>query len=99
VRLSGATSPSALVLAAEVAEDRGRPIELDTALRLLALVAVSDPGHYDAWALRWLGRWLAEVPGATIDAAAEVAAQLADLPAEPAAFDVIQQATRAARRR
>jgi hypothetical protein len=87
--------PYAVTLAAEVAEDRGRPIDLDTALRFLPLVAMREPEHYDAWALRWLARWIDERP-ATIDAAAEVAAQLADLPAEPTAFDVIRQATRAA---
>jgi hypothetical protein len=30
-----------------------------------------------------LVRWLTEMPGVTIDRAAEVAASLADLPAEP----------------
>ena len=89
VELDGALDrgdlPYAITLAAEVAEDRGRPIDLDTALRFLPLVAVREPEHYDAWALRWLARWIDE-GSATIDLAAEVAWSLADLPAEPTAF-------------
>lgn len=82
----------AMILAAEVAEDRRRPIDLDTALRFLPLIATEQPENYDAWALRWLGRWITR-DGATIDRAAEIAAQLADLPAEPSALDTIRQAT------
>jgi hypothetical protein len=93
VELDGALErgdlPYAITLAAEVAEDQGRPIELDTALRFLPLVAMREPEHYDAWALRWLARWIIE-GAATIETAAEVAAQLADLPAEPTALDIIQ---------
>ena len=55
----------AVVLAAEVAEDLGRPIDVDTALRFLHLVAAQQPEHYDAWALRWLARWTTETNGAT----------------------------------
>jgi hypothetical protein len=55
----------AVVLAAEVAEDLGRPIELDAALRFLRLVAAQQPEHYYAWALRWLARWSTETNGAT----------------------------------
>ena len=43
------------------------------------------PEHDDVWALRWLARWISETHGVTIDRAAEVAATLADLPAEPSA--------------
>jgi hypothetical protein len=86
--------PYAITLAAEVAEARGRPIELDSALRFLPLVATREPEQYDAWALRWLERWISEGP-ATIDAAAEVAGSLADLPAEPTALDTIRQVSRA----
>jgi hypothetical protein len=71
------------------AEDRGWPIDLDTALRFLPVVAVQRPEHYDARALRWLARWISEEP-ATIERAAEVAVQLADLPTEPAVIDVIR---------
>ena len=55
----------AVVLATEVAEDLGRPIDVDTALRFLRLVAAQQPERYDAWALRWLARWTTETNGAT----------------------------------
>ena len=55
----------AILLAAEVAEDLGRPIDLDVALRFLRLVAAQQPKHYDAWALRWLSRPIADTNGAT----------------------------------
>jgi hypothetical protein len=42
---------------------------------------------YDPWAARWLVRWLSEAEWPSIDQAAELAATLADLPAEPAALD------------
>jgi hypothetical protein len=42
----------AITLAAEVAEDRGRPIDLDTALRFLPLVLAQQPEHYSARASR-----------------------------------------------
>jgi hypothetical protein len=99
VELDGALErgdvPYAITLAAEVAEVRGRPIELETALKFLPLVAVGEPAQYDAWALRWLARGIDEEP-ATIDLAAGVAAQLADHPAEPTALDVIRQTSRPA---
>jgi hypothetical protein len=84
----------AVTLAAEVAEDQQGPIDLDTALRFLPLVAAQQPEHYSAWALRWLSRWINETPGATIDAAAEIAAALADLPAESSVLGGIQEAVR-----
>jgi hypothetical protein len=49
-------------------------------------VARDTPDEFNAWALRRLSRWIAETP-ATIERAAEVAAQLADLPAEPALLE------------
>ena len=55
----------AVVLAAEVAEDLGRPIDLDLALRFLCRVAAQQPKHYDAWALRWLSRPITNTNGAT----------------------------------
>jgi hypothetical protein len=80
----------AITLAAEVAEDQGRPIDLDAALRFLPLVATREPEHYDSWARRWLTRWTDETaPG--IEAIAEVADQLAELPAEPSLFEQIRQ--------
>jgi len=72
----------ARTLALEVAEDRKRPIDLDVALRFLPLIAAEQAGAYDVWALRWLGRWIAETPGAMIDQALEVCAGLAALPVE-----------------
>jgi hypothetical protein len=77
--------------AKELAEKRGRPIDLDLALGFLPLVVAQRPEEYDGWALRWLGRWISEAPDATIERAAEVAAQLADLPAEPSALDQIKE--------
>jgi hypothetical protein len=73
----------AILLAREVAEDRHRPIDLDLALRMLPLVVAHRLNEYDAWALRWLGRWISETPNATIEQAAEIAGSLADLPTEP----------------
>jgi hypothetical protein len=84
----------ATTLAAEVAEDRGRPIDLDAALRFLPLVAVREPCQYDAWALRWLRRWIAETPEASIELAAEVSGMLADLRSEPTVFKSLRQAYR-----
>jgi hypothetical protein len=78
----------AVSLADEVRIERGRPIGLELALRFLPLIARESPSEYDAWALRWLARWLTET-AATIDQAAEVAASLADLPAEPSALGAI----------
>jgi hypothetical protein len=77
----------AVTLAEEVRAE-GKPIPLPVAARFLPLIARESPREFDAWACRWLGRWLAETP-ATIDKAAEVAAQLADLPAEPSVFAAI----------
>jgi hypothetical protein len=83
----------AMTLAEELRVERGKPIELETALRFLPLIARESPREFDAWALRWLVRWASETP-ATIEQAAEVAAQLADLPSEPAALDTIHRAAR-----
>jgi hypothetical protein len=81
----------AVALAAEVAGERRRPIDLDLALRFLPLLAAQRSEDYDAWALRWLKRWIEETEGPTIERAAEVAASLADLPAEPhASFAAIR---------
>jgi hypothetical protein len=77
----------AIALASEVAEDRGRPIDLDAALRFLPIVAAREPSQYDAWALRWLGRWIAEASSATIDRAVEIARMLAALRSEPTALE------------
>jgi hypothetical protein len=81
----------AITLATEIAAD-GKPVDLDTALRFLPMVAAKQPDAYDAWALRWLGRWIAEASGATIDGAVDVAAGLAALPVEPNAIEAIRRA-------
>jgi len=81
----------ATTLAAEVAEDPQRPIDLGTALRFLPLVAAQQPEHYSAWALRWLQRWIEEAPGATIDGAAEIACSLADGLTEPNALESVRR--------
>jgi hypothetical protein len=73
----------AVALAKDIATERERPIGLDVALRLLPLVAAQELDSYDAWACRWLARWLSESHKATIDTAAELAATLAELPIEP----------------
>jgi hypothetical protein len=49
------------------------------ALELTALVARRDPGRRSRFAARWLGRWLAETPAATLEDAAIVAAYLGAL--------------------
>jgi hypothetical protein len=79
----------AVALAEELRVERGRPIELATAARFLPLIAAASPGEYDAYALRWLARWVAETGTATIEQAAEIAASLADLPVEPRMLDAI----------
>ena len=79
----------AVTLAEEVRLERGRPIELTLAARFLPLIAAASPGEYDAYALRWLARWIAEVGNATIEQAAEIAASLADLPVEPRMLEAI----------
>jgi hypothetical protein len=83
----------AVTLAAEVAEGQG-PVDLDTALRFLPLVAAQQPDNYDAWALRWLSRWINEAPDATIDAAAEIACSLADGLIEPLALESVRSGLR-----
>lgn len=83
----------AVSLAREVAEDRRRPVELATALRMLPLVAAQRADAYDSWACRWLVRWLTETQHATIDQAVDVAVGLAALPVEPEAIEAIVRAT------
>jgi hypothetical protein len=83
----------AVALAKDIAAEHERAIGLDVALRLLPLVAAQELDAYDAWACRWLARWLGESHKATIDAAAELAATLAELPQEPGgSLEVIRRA-------
>ena len=46
------------------------------ALELTALVALRDPKRRSRYAARWLTRWLAEAPAATLEDAAIVVAYL-----------------------
>ena len=84
----------AITLAVDVASERHAPIDLDTALRFLPLVIAQRLNEYDGWSLRWLGRWISETPGATVEQAAEIAGSLADLPAEPSALEAIRMSQR-----
>lgn len=77
-----------IALARDAEREYGRPIQLDLALRLVSL-AGAERGTYDAWACRWLARWLSESRTPTIDAAAEMAGCLAELPAEPQLLEAI----------
>jgi hypothetical protein len=84
----------AVTLAAEVTEHQGRPIDLETALRFLPAVAERRPAEFDAWALRWLTRWINETPGASIGRAAEIACSLADAQREPIALESVRKSLR-----
>jgi hypothetical protein len=81
----------AIALAAELAEDSNRPLDLSTALRFLPLVAAQQPAQFDAWALRWLVRWIEEADRATIARTAEIACALADASGEPLALESVQR--------
>jgi hypothetical protein len=78
----------AAALAKDLARKHGRPIPLPLALKLLPLAA-ADSDTYDVWACRWLARWLSETGGPRIDAAADLAGALAELPMEPQAMKTI----------
>jgi hypothetical protein len=67
--------------------DEQRPLDLKLAARFLPIVAMQQTDAHDAWAKRWLIRWLSESERPSIDQAAELAATLADLPAEPQAME------------
>jgi hypothetical protein len=73
----------AISLAEELRIEHRKPIPLETASRFLPLIARESPREYDAWALRWLARWMGEAGAHTIEQTAEVAALLADLPQDP----------------
>jgi len=80
----------AVAIAKDFAREHGRPIPLAVALRLLPLVASQSPREFDAYALRWLARWIEETPAGTIEQPAHVAGLLADLPGEPGALLALQ---------
>ena len=81
----------AVSLAEDLRLEKGRSIPLDTASRFLPLIARESPQEYDAWALRWLARWASENKTATIEQTADIAASLADLPAEPSMLQAIMR--------
>lgn len=58
----------------------------------MPLIAAEQPEQFDAWALRWLGRWISETAPATIEQAAEMAGLLAHLQGEPAVIGALQGA-------
>jgi hypothetical protein len=80
----------AITLAAEVIQHQGRPLDLRTALRFLPAVAQQRPREFDAWALRWLTRWINETPAPTVGRAAEIACSLADAQGEPIALESVR---------
>jgi hypothetical protein len=80
----------AMSLAEELRIERREPISLEHAARFLPLIARESPTEYDAWALRWPARWITETPNATIEQAAERAAELAELPDEPSLLDALR---------
>ena len=83
----------AVALAEELRLRARPPIELATRGALPAADRRGRaPGEYDAYALRWLGRWVTETGTATIEQAAEIAASLADLPVEPKMLEAITAA-------
>jgi len=84
----------ALTLAAEVGEDAREPLDLETALRFIPLVVAEKPEQFDAWALRWLKRWIEETSGATMEQAAEIACSLADAFTEPLALESVRRGLR-----
>jgi hypothetical protein len=67
--------------------ERGKPIDLATALRFLPLIVEQSPSEYDGYAVRWLVRSLAETPAASVEGAAQVANALAALPVDRGALD------------
>jgi hypothetical protein len=83
----------ATALAEELKANRGRPIPLETAVRFLPLIAVQSPGEFDAWAVRWLTRWLLEAGAPTVSRAAEVVGLLVGLAEDPTAIEELRTLT------
>jgi hypothetical protein len=54
-------------------------LTLVAALELTALIALRDPSRRSRYAARWLTRWLAETPAATLEDATIVVAYLGAL--------------------
>ncbi len=99
IELDGALGRGDLRYAITLAEElraEGKAIALDTAARFLPLIARESRREFDAWALRWLVRWIDE-RAPTIEQTADVAGLLAELPVEPDALAGVRAATGAAR--
>ncbi len=93
IELDGALRRGNLRHAKTLAEElriEGKAIPLELAWRFLPLIAEKAPAEYDAWAIRWLRRWLDETGTGTIEQAADVAGILANLPVDPHAGEAIQ---------
>jgi hypothetical protein len=82
--LARALDQGDLELATTLAREQRHPVDLGLAARFLPLVAGSH--DYEAWAKRWLVRWLEESERPSIERAAELAATLADGQDEPQAL-------------
>jgi hypothetical protein len=80
----------AIAAAKDLAAHVKQPIPLGMALKLLPLMAGNDKA-YPAWACRFLARWLTESREPSIETVAELAAALADLPAEPLRLAAIER--------
>jgi hypothetical protein len=74
-------------------ETRTGQLPLHDALSFLPVVIAKRPDAYDAWACRWLERWLQQ-PGSSIEKAADIAVALAELPTEPTVIRVLEDACR-----
>jgi hypothetical protein len=65
-------------------------VGLGDALRICVLLRDHDPERYEPAAVRWLGRFALEAPGATLEDLQAAAAALDALPTRPdAAMDVL----------
>jgi hypothetical protein len=80
---------SVALAAARQLQDDGQPINLPTALELVAPIALKKPEGFDRWALRWLARYAAE-GCARIEDAAEVASLLEELAREPTVIEKLR---------
>lgn len=70
--------------------ESGSPLDLDRSLELVVLAATERPEVYEAWAAKWLARWLLERDNVTVERATDIAGALADLRTEPKAADAIR---------
>jgi hypothetical protein len=83
------TGNAAVVTAAALELPR---IALDDALRICLVLRGGDPERYERAAVRWLGRFALEAPGATIDDLRQAANALDALPERaPEAMEHLQR--------